>query len=129
MLDQVVTILVSNGSATWRPRRTRPPTPGPDADPNADADADAEADAEAQAATAPGDVPAGTATAPGDGGGGSAQLAAHLGGDAAAVGPAGDGAWAAPMTLPMSFMPDAPVRVTTSATIAARSASSSCAGR
>ena len=36
---------------------------------------------------------------------------------------------AAPMTLPMSFMPDAPVRVITSATRAARSASSSWAGR
>ena len=36
---------------------------------------------------------------------------------------------AAPMTLPMSFIPAAPVRVMTSATIAARSASSSCAGR
>ncbi|MCW2676689.1 MAG: family transposase [Modestobacter sp.] len=35
----------------------------------------------------------------------------------------------APMTLPMSFIPDAPVRVTTSATMATRSASSSCAGR
>ena len=62
-------------------------------------------------------------------GAGSAELAAHLRGHATAVGPAGHDPFAAPMTLPMSFMPDAPVRVMTSATIAARSASSSWAGR